>query len=96
VDFGSPLSPASVAVEAQSIPIKKSGTTFKGTRGQVVVAPDDGIAIVVWFKGGHNAKWELTVSINGVDWKKSGNITGGSLRSTFTPKAKDFDLEDVA
>jgi hypothetical protein len=87
---------AAVTVEAQAIPIKKSGSSFKGSRGQVVLSPDDGIAIAVWFKGGSNAKWELTVTINGADWKRTGNLTGGSVKQTFKANAADFELEALA
>jgi hypothetical protein len=86
---------ATVSVEAQSIPLKKSGAAFKGSRSNVVLKPEDGIAIQVWFKGGHNAKWEMTVGTNGKEVKKSGNVTGGSFKHTFTVMADDFGLGKI-
>ena len=87
---------ATVAVEAQSVPLTKRGSAFKGTKSKAVLKPSDGISFGVWFKGGHNASWELAVTINKEVWKTSGHVIGGSYKDTLEASAADFKLNEVA
>ncbi len=78
------------AVEANGIPLYRRGSKLKGDRIVELEAPT--IAVTYVLKGGRNASYSATLTINGKSKKEEGNIANGILVLEKQYAFADFGL----
>ena len=82
---------AAVSVEAQTIPLKKSKSGFAGENPSVTLEPPD-VTVFMWIKGGANAEYKTTVTINKKEWSTKGTVKTGAVKRTVRIPFSKFGL----